>query len=329
MPLKLVPPGTRKGNKFYLILGMEAGVQYEVSTRTTDQRIAKQRLAQVKEEIASAPAAGARLTFAQAAKLYIDWRSPAKVDVERIWKVVGILGRHQISDIRQAQLVSAATRLLPHHSPATRNREVLRPAAAILHYGAENGYCSWLRVRLFKEPPPPTRAVSSELAAELIGAVDGRRRLLLVWLFHQGTRITQTLRIMWSDINMERRVFKIFDAKGPCWREFPVHDEVYALLEEIPEEVRVGRLWPWAQKSSVYRWLRPLTRELGIPFTPHMARHSVGTWLNESGAGLRTIMGALGHADPKSSVRYQAADVEIIRHAAAKIPRLKILGKGS
>jgi integrase len=327
MPLKLIPPGTRKGNKFYLILGMEAGVQYEVSTRTMDKRLAGQRLDQLREKITSAPLAGARVSFAQAAELYMDWRSPSKVDRKRTEQVVSVLGRYQVSDIQQTNLVSAAKRLFPNHSPATLNREVLRPAAAILHYAAENRYCSWLRVKLFKEPPPPTRAVTAELAGELIDAVSGRRRLLLVWLFHQGTRITQTLRVLWDDINMERRVFKILDAKGPCWREFPIHDDVYALLEEIPEGERVGRLWPWAQKTSVYRWLRPLTRELGIPFTPHMARHSVGTWLNESGAGLRTIMSALGHADPKSSVRYQAADVEIVRRAAAKIPRLKILGK--
>lgn len=41
MPLKLIEPDKRKGNKYYLILGMEAGTQYEVSTRTTDKKLAQ------------------------------------------------------------------------------------------------------------------------------------------------------------------------------------------------------------------------------------------------------------------------------------------------
>ena len=45
----------------------------------------------------------------------------------------------------------------------------------------------------------------------------------------------------------------------------------------------------------------------------------LGTWLNDAGAGLRTIMAALRHSDPVSSIRYQTADVEIVRAAASVI----------
>jgi hypothetical protein len=62
-------------------------------------------------------------------------------------------------------------------------------------------------------------------------------------------------------------------------------------------------------------------------FTAHMARHSLGTWLNEDGAGLRTIMEALGHADVHSSIRYQSADVEIVRAAINKVVHVYRSGK--
>jgi integrase len=65
-----------------------------------------------------------------------------------------------------------------------------------------------------------------------------------------------------------------------------------------------------------------LAQQAGVYFTPHMGRHSVGTWLNEAGAGLKTIMQKLGHSDPKLSLRYQDADVEVVRAASAKMPRL-------
>jgi integrase len=50
--------------------------------------------------------------------------------------------------------------------------------------------------------------------------------------------------------------------------------------------------------------------------------HSLGTWLNDGGAGGRTIMAALGHADPKSSARYQSPNVDTIRDAMRKIAPL-------
>jgi len=64
--------------------------------------------------------------------------------------------------------------------------------------------------------------------------------------------------------------------------------------------------------------------------TPHMARHFGGKHLNAGGAGLKTIMGALDHADPTSSIRYQDADLDIVRSAIDRLDRLeppRALGK--
>jgi integrase len=327
MPLKLVPPGTRKGNKFYLILGMEGGVQYEVSTRTTDKVAAQIRLDALKAQIAGAPAPGSRLTFAQAASLYKAFRKPRKVEEARIDKVVKEIGRRRIAELRHADLVAAANRMLPGRAPATLNRAFMRPAAAILHYAADNAYCAWLKVKLFEEPPPQTRAARPEAMAELIKATAGRRQLLLIWLCLQGTRITQTIRVAWSDVDLDRGVFQMYDAKAKRWQEFPLHEQVLERLRSVPEAERTGLIFPGGDRHNVYRWLRPLARELGVTFTPHMARHSLGTDLNAQWAGLRTIMGTLGHKDPRSSMRYQAAETEIIRTASAKIPRQNILGK--
>jgi len=346
MPLRLIPPGTRKGNPFYLVRGSVAGRSFEISAKTRDKAAARQFAKDLERELAQrrVPRPGEAVTFAAAADLYLAWRDPAKPDRQRIARLKVTLGKQLVADIRQADLVAAADLLQPEKAAATRNREVLRPAAAILHYASENGFCDWLRAKLFKEPAPATRAVSVETATELIGAAEGRigyidrrgkrryvalgavHRLLLLWLFHHGTRISQTLAVRWADIDLPAQTFRLYDKKTQAWQTFPLHPEVFEELAAIAIEARTGRLWPWTQKTGVYRWLRPLTRErLGVHFTPHMGRHSRGTWLNASGAGLRTIMAALGHKDPKSSIRYQAADVEIVRAASGKLGDL--LGK--
>jgi integrase len=328
MPFKLVEPGKRKGNKFYLILGMEAGRQYEVSTRTADKKLAQRRLVELKEKIyAAVPPAGDRITFEQAADLYKAFARLQPSEVKRLTKVVGEIGRRRVADLTHSDLVAGANRLFPGQAASSLNRNFMDVAAAVLHYAATNGYCAWLRVEKFKQPRAAPRAARPETVTKLMDAVEGKRWLLLLWLHYQGTRITQTLSIEWERVALERATFSFYDRKARVWQELPLHEEVLEELFLVPEAERAGRVFPWGDRHNVYRWLRPLVRELKVTFTPHMARHALGTRLNDDGAGLRTIMAALGHLDPRSSMRYQNPNVEVVRAASAKSPRLKISGK--
>jgi integrase len=177
---------------------------------------------------------------------------------------------------------------------------------------------------LFREPKPRTRSVTRDVAGRLINAVaeDRSKQLLLVWLFRQGTRISETLRVSWEDIDLSGRTVQVYVSKTKSWKHFPIDDELLEHLAAVPEAERQGRVWRWTERSSVYSWLRPLVARLGVKFTPHMARHSVGTWLNEEGAGQTTIMEKLGHADVRSSARYQSASIDVVRAASARIGRL-------
>jgi len=332
MPLSAVPPGARKGNKHWIFRGTVNGREREIATRfraDTPARAIQKALAAAErtllaeDERRRLPGPGEALSFARAAELYIDFRDPSRADRIRIDKLKTRLGRIAVADMRQVDLVEAAIALYPTGLAATRNREAMRPAAAILHYAADSGYCAWLRVKLFREPRPKTRAVSAELAAELVaGAPEGPKRLFLLWSFKQGTRISDTLRVDWEAIDLAGQSVTIHVRKTDRVRVFPLDPEVFEALAAIPREERAGRLFPWHQKTGVYRWLRPLVAELGVRFTPHMARHSLGTWLNAAGEGLRTIMETLGQDDPKSAARYTAADIEIIRAAIAKVPAI-------
>jgi integrase len=332
MPFTLFAPGTRKNNRFWVAIVRVDGRQVELSTKAATKTAARDfardtEVALIAERTGRAKA-GAQTTFAEAAALYAAFRgfdlSAPKLEhgrrrqeVQSINRLIGELGRLPIGEIQHADLIAAANRLYPGRVAATKNREAIRPAASILHYAADNKLIPWLRIKVFKEPRPKTRAVGTDTAAALVTAApDGPRRLLLVWLFRVGTRVSDTVRVTWEAIDLSRQTVRIHIRKTDSWVELPLHPEVFEMLAATPEEKRHGRLFPWTQRTGVYRWLRPLAKKLDVTFTPHMARHSVGTWLNEQGAGLRTIMAALGHADPKSSIRYQMADVEVIRAAA-------------
>jgi integrase len=311
MPLKILPPGTRKGNKTFLVRGMINGRRVECSAGKT-LATARQLVRELTRKLeAEALAPGRAATFKHAADQYISYRSPSREDLRRIARVVALLGSRRVAELTQADIVDAARRQYPRAAAAaTFNREIIRPVAAILHYAAENRLCAWLRIKPFKEPAPIHKAVDPEDVAALIEvAPAGPKRLLLVWLFCQGTRISDTLRVEWSNIDLAAGTVRLRVSKTDTWHTFPLHADVAAML--FP--AGLGKLFPWRDRHAVYRWLRPLVQGARIPFTPHMARHTLGTRLAEGGAALRTIMDALGHADVHSSMRYQAPNLEVVR----------------
>lgn len=328
MALRLFAPGERKGNRYWLARGSIAGRVHEFSTGVADEKTAR-RIAREYEARVKAKPDPDRVTFAEAARRYVEFRNPRAIDRRRLDRIIGFeaIGRTPIRAIRPGALHDLAIRLYPRGVSATRNREVLRPAAAVLHHAADAGLCDWIRIRSFKEPRPRTRAIDPAAAALLIGAARlDTQRLLLTWLFFQGTRIGDTLRVQWSDIDLERRIVRVHVSKTDQYEEFPLHERTLAELRCVQEQT--GPLFPWTHTSTVRRWLAPICAETGIYFTPHMARHTLGTMMAANGASLRAIMAALGHRSAAASLRYQAADVEMVRAETAKVvlPQAKKLG---
>lgn len=254
MPLTLFAPGARKGNRYWLVRGSYDGRRIELSTQTTDKMAARRFLRELERELATGqlPKPGEAVSFAEAAGLYAQFRGldlvnpraargRARTDVVAIGRLIAALGKRPIGELRQADLVAAANRLYPERTAATRNREAMRPAAAILHYAARQGWCAWLRVELFREPRPRTRAVALDSAAALVAAAPaGPRRLMLVWLFRQGTRISDTLAVRWDEIDLARQTVRLRIGKTDSWTELPLHPELVELLAAIPAAERAG-----------------------------------------------------------------------------------------
>lgn len=260
------------------------------------------------------------MSFARAADAYLAYRDPSEAERKRVARVKAILGKRVAGELRQADLVDAAIQLQPRSLASTRNREVMRPAAAVLHYAARNGWCDWLRLELFREARPKTRALAPEAAAALVlAADDADLRLLLVWLFRQGDRISDALRVSWIELDLSAATVRMRIGKTDRWRTAPLHHELVAMLGNRSD--KEGRVFRWQTRSGVYPPLRALCTRVGIKMTPHMARHSMATWMVSAGVNLRTIMAAGGWQDVKSVVRYAASDVEEVRAAGELLPR--------
>jgi integrase len=342
MPIRFIPPGERKGNRFYIARGtLDDLGEVEISTKETDLRRAKEAFKLIVADLRDrrVPGPSEEVTFRQAARHYLAYRNllPNHFDAKKVNALAGYkpLGDKPVAQVIGADLHDAARALYPGQLEASWNRSAVGPGAWVLHYAADQKWCPWLRVKMFKVPKPKTRSVAPEAAMLLLANVPAsrrrgyatawHRRLLLLWLFKQGDRISDALKVEWDWLDLGRRVISgqtIGKADGEE-RDTALDDEVWEMLANTPNEIRrKGYLFPWRTRAGVYRWLQPMVTDLGVRFTPHMARHSVGKWFKDQGASLKTIMEKLHHKDAKSALRYQASDVEVVRAVGRKVGRL-------
>ena len=330
--LKLVPPGKRKGNAFYLVRGRFLGTDYEISTQTTDKVAAERFKNRFERRILEGhiPGSGEAVTFAKAADLYISARDLSKADLRRIERLKAQLGKRDVRDVLQADLDAAAKALYPKCSPESLNRNVYTPAGAVLHYAAENKWCPWLRVKRPKMKEPETRAAREGVDALLCANTEGKERLLIAWLFKHGTRVSNALRVDCGRVDLRARTYELYISKTRKWQTFGIDGEVWDLLANDRDATAgKGMLFPWTNRWQVYRWLRPLCKRLGVKFTPHMARHRLGKDMNAEGAGLKTIMRALGQSSEKSASRYASADIDAVRDVMERLGKKLGTGKAS
>jgi integrase len=265
-------------------------------------------------------------------RYYLDGkptRPGARMQVRRLSRLVAALGDRPVAEIVESDLIALANRAMPQAKASTKNRDVITPARSALALATRQHWRYESAIKKFVEDEPRTRAVNLAAEEALIAATPegSKKRLLLLWLFRQGSRITETLEVRWRrpvddvgiDLELEvagiQGVVDMYRGKDGKVKRFALATEVKAELARIPASEREGALFPWRDRHGVYRWLRPLAKELGIAFSPHCARHTVGTRLSALGASLRTSMDVLGHADPASSLRYQASNLLVSRAA--------------
>jgi len=234
-----------------------------------------------------------------------------------------------------------ATRISPRRHMARRVEVDDRsPATVARHLSALSGFYRYAvaedavarnPVANVRRPKVGTDTVSTgldrdELAALIRAAeADSPRSLVLVLLLGlNGLRISEALGADVEHLTTERghRVLKI-TRKGGTTATVPLAprtaDAVDAYMDKRTEGplfvTRTGERW---HRSEAWRTLRRLARE-AVPtkagsLHPHDLRHAFVTLSLDTGASLRDVQDAAGHADPRTTRRYDRARHNLDRH---------------
>lgn len=149
----------------------------------------------------------------------------------------------------------------------------------------------------------------------IFDAVENRKhRAILMMVYSAGLRVGEVVRLKIGDIDADRGMLHVRQAKGRKDRYVPLSK---VGLEAVRRYLRYSPVsGPWlfpGQKQgrhlserAVQHVFARAREKTGItkPATVHTLRHSYATHLHESGIGLRYIQSLLGHRSPKTTEIY-------------------------
>lgn len=219
---------------------------------------------------------------------------------------------------------------LDGRSPATVARK-LSALAGFYRYALSEELVARNPVASVRRPKVGSDSVSTGLDRDELRALvtaahaDGSRSHALVLLLGlNGLRVSEALAADVDDLSTERghRVLKI-TRKGGKRATVPLAPRTADALDAYLAGRTEGPLFATAtgarlDRVGAWRLLRKLARR-AVPaksdsLHPHDLRHAFVTLSLDAGASLRDVQDAAGHADPRTTRRYDRARYNLDRH---------------
>lgn len=160
-------------------------------------------------------------------------------------------------------------------------------------------------------------------ACVLLPRLVDRNRLIIYTLFWFGLRVSELIRLRWSDFDFERNTINVIRQKGslnslqvmPCTRyvrmlrSYKIQCEKNGHLDHVfltQHGTPLSRL-------TIHHMIRDAADCAGFRFHvyPHMLRHSLGYFLANHGIATRDIQMHLGHKNIMNTVRYTEVDTSV------------------
>lgn len=279
------------------------GERVRKSLGTRDRKRAEEQCALLEARIWKRNAYGeeAVRTFEEATESYLRQGGEGRFLPRIIKHFRGrILGKIKPGDIRDMALT-----LYPHASPATRNRQALIPARAVINHGADRGWCPPIRVKLFEVEKSRKHKPVDRTWIDAFMAEADRRKLphlsAIVLFMHQtGARVAEAVNLTGEHVDLENRIAVLVRTKT---EEFSARHLTAELVSRIaalkPKDGE--RVFYYTDPKAVNRRMKAVAEKAKIAVrTTHSAgRHSFGTNVMAGGAKVKDAMEAGGWKSSK------------------------------
>lgn len=292
------------------------GKRIRRALKTRDPRKAEEARAALEARLFKIGLYGADhvITFEECALAYVEDGGESRF----ILPISKALAGKRLKDVTPKDVRDAAKIAYPDASNATMNRQAITPARAVINYGHSQGWCAQIKVRSFEVSKPKRSAVSRDYVDRLRPHLPPALFAMMLFMHTTGRRIGDALSLEVQDIDLKRMRARIADTKNGEAAIAILTAEVAEVLSGIMPEV--GKVFPYAARSSVYATLRRACKKAGLQYlgTHQPGRHSYATTLHNAGWQSSAIADAGGW----KSVRLVAETYEHPQEASERAAML-------
>jgi integrase/recombinase XerD len=189
-----------------------------------------------------------------------------------------------------------------------------------------------------KKPRILPKVLSEAEIANIINALDNiKHKCMLSLIYSAGLRRSELLNMKLVDIDSQRMLIHIKQAKGKKDRIVPLSETVLLLLRQYYREYKPvtflfeGQGGEQYSERSLSLVLKKACVLAGIKKSVnlHMLRHSYATHLLENGTDLRYIQELLGHNSSRTTEIYTHVSRNAISKISSPLDKLNIKLKGN
>lgn len=166
------------------------------------------------------------------------------------------------------------------------------------------------------------QVIDKDFLIERISKIENKKHKAIISLaFSTGMRVSEIINLKIEDIDSQRSLININNAKGKKDRIVPLSDNIRLILREYYKEFRPKEYLFNGQfnlKYSSKSCNQIVKKYLGEDYHFHTLRHSSFTALLEVGTDLRIIQSIAGHSSSKTTEIYTHVSKNIL--SKVKLP---------
>jgi len=161
----------------------------------------------------------------------------------------------------------------------------------------------------------PLVLAKDEVPDVLSAIPNFKHRMVIMFIYSTGTRVSECVNIKLSDIDSKRMQVNIQEGKGLKQRKVPLSPVLLPTLRRYYKEYKPqhylfegaggkGTHLGVASVREICQKARYRTPHIKKAYTPHTFRHCFATHLLEEGTNLLVIQRLMGHSDLSNTLKY-------------------------
>lgn len=293
MPLEIED---RDGKGIWYVVGTFDGKRIRRSLKTRNRQAALEQCTLYEAKLWKRHSYGeeAVRTFEEAALHYMQQGGERRY----LTKLIRRLKGRTLAKLKPGEIRGLATELYPNASGATKNRQVITPAKAVINHAHDLGWCSPIKIKPFEEAKPVAKKPVDRAWLDAFLRTADAMRLphlsgIVLFMHDTAARVSEAMRVRGKHVDLAARA---------CLLERTKTDEnvVCALTSELV--LRIGqlnasaedRVFSYTNRVAVNQRIAAVCKKAGIEYrsTHALGRHTFATDAIADGIDVKSAMDA-------------------------------------